>query len=155
MAGLALISQARSMGEQDMSKQLYFQSITVGNGGQDFIVNPQIYFDDVSLINKSQTRFRPPPSKEGWKGIASMVTESMDLPIPDFAKVTWQSSDNHDHFVSVPLRKFVRDKSLFYGFHFVFRDNAIDVYLVEKKQFKVPTHTLETVESKIFSSDNL
>lgn len=133
-----------------MEKQVVFQSILVGNGGQGTITNPQILFEGISLINKFQKDFAP--IKKGWKGIAPMVIETMDLPIPETAEITWQSEDNRMHSVTAPIRSIIRDRDLFYGFHFVFVDDHVEIFLIEKKQFKVPPPTPVTVETKVFTS---
>jgi hypothetical protein len=129
---------------------LVFQSILVGNGGKGAVTNPQIIFAGISLINIEQKSFAAP--KEGWHGVAPMVSETMDLPLPETAEVSWESADNQSHTVFVPIKNLVRDRNVFYGFRFVFIDDYVDVYLIEKRQFKVPTSNVSTVETKAFTS---
>jgi hypothetical protein len=126
-----------------------FQSIRVGNGGQKAIIEPRIEYGGAKLINRSQKIFAPP--KPG-RPPGDFVIEGVDLPITEEAIVQWKSEAGESHSIVAPVRSFIRDKNVFYGFHFVFVDDHVDIYLIQRKKFKVATTALETFEMKVFSS---
>jgi hypothetical protein len=126
-----------------------FQSIRIGNGGRGAIIEPQIEYGEIKLINRSQKVFAPP--KQG-RPPGDFIIEGIDLPVTESAIIKWRSEAGGAHTIVVPVQSFIYDKSVFYGFHFVFVDDHVDVYLIERKKFKVVTSALETIETKVFSS---
>jgi len=124
-----------------MTAEPVFQSFQFGNRGQGVVQDVEILYGGRTLprgvMNKT---FKP----SEWK----LLSEAEVVPIPDEATIRWTSADGQHHQVVAPVRSFIKDAACFHGFQFVFIDDHVDIYLVQRKYDC--TKILELEHTKVY-----
>lgn len=129
----------------ESSGSLYFQRMEINSASKGKILDYEIRYGDHRAPTLRDRSFLG-----GGENILKLVSESMMLPIPDEADVTWKSEDQEDHEAHIPVRSLITDIGNFYGTKFLFVDDHVDLYLI----YKIPNKSmyLNLQYTKVYSS---
>lgn len=129
-------------GADGISGGARFQSFDFGNDGVGNITGGRIQYGRIKLPTGRD--FDNPPLHR------TTFSETITIPVPETALITWRSQDGHSYAVDAPIRSLIRDPGIFYGFKFYFVDDHVDIYLTER--INNPGPYLDVKYTKIYSS---
>ena len=124
IVALALPTVGCARAEMSMSGKTT-QTFEFGNDGQGVIADPRIQYGKFIIPSRTgNNKFSP--------NHAATYSEGMTVPVPQTAEIRWTSADGKMHTVNAPIGKFVANSECFYGFRFMFVDDHVDVYIINR-----------------------
>lgn len=142
LAAAALLAAGCVRAEGVMSGKV-FQRFEFGNDGQGEVRFVKVQYGKFVIpTGTANSDYKP--------SHMVAVSESLVIPIPETAEVSWISENGKQHDVTAPIRSFVDSPSCFHGFRFFFVDNHVDIYVLNRTG---DCSRLQGVErTKVFSS---
>lgn len=119
------------------------QIFEFGNDGHGIVRDVKVHYG--SLVIPSGTAH-----SEFDPNHMTPVSEAWDAVIPESAEIHWVSAGGSAHDVTAPIRSFVLKPSCFDGFRFMFVDDHVDLYIINRKGDCTKLFDVET--TKVFSS---